>query len=313
MRGYRKSAVVGRRRPSNRPSIPVDIARQVLFEAGHRCAVCGVECPLERAHIIPWRECREHTLDNLICLCANCHGRADTEGWSDETLLEYKERPWVLRHRDAQASTIERKINIKLTVNLSLENFTEHYQRLLTHAVASFLDVSPEDVKVKKIELGSVIVTLEVPLNSVDRLSSHSDFCGFAKHLGHLKVEKLEVVNDLSRPSEEEQLARMWERLLGLKDIGYSDNFFECGGSSLLLLRLQGDMEEEFGIDLPVIELFTHPTIASMAKRIRELREFTGVGMATVAAPPESQIQIKARARAEQRRLRSQRSRRKET
>jgi tetratricopeptide (TPR) repeat protein len=35
--------------PQNRPRIPADIERQVLIEAGHRCAVCGAELPLERA------------------------------------------------------------------------------------------------------------------------------------------------------------------------------------------------------------------------------------------------------------------------
>lgn len=84
----------------SRPSIPADIQRAVLTEAGHRCAVCGESCPLERAHIIPWRRSRTHRTEDLICLCANCHQRADTEKWGEKTLRVYKQRPWVQRRTE---------------------------------------------------------------------------------------------------------------------------------------------------------------------------------------------------------------------
>src|SRR5688572_24335276 len=80
-----------------RPKIPIPVVREILIESGHRCAVCGDSCPLERAHIIPWCESREHSVENLICLCAGCHQRADLENWGPRTLREYKRRPWILR------------------------------------------------------------------------------------------------------------------------------------------------------------------------------------------------------------------------
>ena len=82
---------------SDRPRIPADVERQILIESGHRCAVCGEQFPLDRAHIIPWRDSHEHRAEDLICLCANCHRRADSEKWSHRTLREHKQRPWVLR------------------------------------------------------------------------------------------------------------------------------------------------------------------------------------------------------------------------
>jgi hypothetical protein len=36
-------------------------------------------------------------VENLICLCASCHQRADTEAWGEKALRQYKERPSVLR------------------------------------------------------------------------------------------------------------------------------------------------------------------------------------------------------------------------
>jgi len=90
--------------PQNRPAIPADVERQVLIDAGHRCAVCGCELPLERAHIIAWSQSKDHSAANLLCLCANCHGRADTEGWGAATLREYKQRPWVIRARSEEGA-----------------------------------------------------------------------------------------------------------------------------------------------------------------------------------------------------------------
>src|SRR5262245_13968107 len=83
--------------PQDRPAIPADVQRQVLAEAGHRCAVCGDACPLERAHIVPWHKSKLHDAKNLICLCANCHQRADKERWGAKTLRAYKEKPWILK------------------------------------------------------------------------------------------------------------------------------------------------------------------------------------------------------------------------
>jgi hypothetical protein len=71
---------------SARPSIPIDIQREVLFEARHRCAVCCEPTPLERAHIVAWSKSRDHAATNLIALCANCHTRADNELWGAEYL-----------------------------------------------------------------------------------------------------------------------------------------------------------------------------------------------------------------------------------
>jgi hypothetical protein len=78
--------------------------RQVFYEAGNRCAVCGEVAPLEIAHIIPWSRTRKHTADNLVCLCAGCHGRADREKWDAKLLRRYKREPWITRPRNRDAS-----------------------------------------------------------------------------------------------------------------------------------------------------------------------------------------------------------------
>ncbi len=81
--------------PASRPAIPAATKRRVKVEAGHRCAVCGETNSLEIAHIRTWARSRDHSPENLICLCANCHTRADNEKWGEKDLRLYKENPWV--------------------------------------------------------------------------------------------------------------------------------------------------------------------------------------------------------------------------
>jgi 5-methylcytosine-specific restriction endonuclease McrA len=81
-----------------RPKIPADVAREVLIEAGHRCACCGMPCSVQRAHIIPWSRKKSHDPKDLVALCANCHGLSHKDKWDVKTLREYKRHPWVFKH-----------------------------------------------------------------------------------------------------------------------------------------------------------------------------------------------------------------------
>jgi GAF domain-containing protein/anti-sigma regulatory factor (Ser/Thr protein kinase) len=157
---------------SKRPSIPAEIARQVLIQSGHRCAVCGAGCPLERAHIIPWHKSREHKAEYLICLCANCHQRADLERWGVKTLREYKRRPWVMRQYENTDSRPKPTTRLELTIQMEQEDFNEKNQRWLQYAIAAFLEIPPDAVRVASIEMGSVKVTIELPERDAERLLS---------------------------------------------------------------------------------------------------------------------------------------------
>jgi amino acid adenylation domain-containing protein len=74
------------------------------------------------------------------------------------------------------------------------------------------------------------------------------------------------------RDSVERQLATIWERLLGLSEVGVEDNFFELGGHSLLATRLVAAVREEMGLELSVREIFERPTVAALAVAIAERR-----------------------------------------
>jgi acyl carrier protein len=66
----------------------------------------------------------------------------------------------------------------------------------------------------------------------------------------------------------EELICGLWEEVLGHGGFGIDDNFFELGGHSLLVMRLTFRLEEETGLSPRETDLFTSPTIRSLAKVI---------------------------------------------
>jgi amino acid adenylation domain-containing protein len=72
------------------------------------------------------------------------------------------------------------------------------------------------------------------------------------------------------RNQAEKLVAGIWQQLLGLGDsvVGHDTNFFDHGGHSLLLLRVQDRIREDAGIDIPIADLFQYPTVESLARRL---------------------------------------------
>src|SRR5436853_7431842 len=60
-------------------------------------------------------------------------------------------------------------------------------------------------------------------------------------------------------------IAEIWTDVLKKEPIALHDDFFELGGHSLTGLRAVSRMREEFGIDISVRDLFTSPTLSSLA------------------------------------------------
>lgn len=88
----------------SRPAVPEDLKRQVLIEAGHRCAIPTCKATTtEIAHIVPWKDCKAHTFTNLIALCPNCHTRFDHHEIDRKSMLAYKRNLSLINSRYGDA------------------------------------------------------------------------------------------------------------------------------------------------------------------------------------------------------------------
>lgn len=67
---------------------------------------------------------------------------------------------------------------------------------------------------------------------------------------------------------EEADIAALWRNILGHTRIGLDDNFFDLGGTSLALIQAHSRLTGDRCLDLSVLDLFEHPTIRSLARRI---------------------------------------------
>ncbi len=88
------------------------------------------------------------------------------------------------------------------------------------------------------------------------------------------------------RTPVEEILAGIWAELLGLDRVGAGANFFELGGHSLLATRVMSRLRDTLGVELPLSDLFTAPTLADLAARVdARMKELRRSG-ALASAPP---------------------------
>ena len=68
----------------------------------------------------------------------------------------------------------------------------------------------------------------------------------------------------------EKRLADIWAGLLDCETIGIHDNFFDMGGNSLQIIRLQSELREALNEEIPVTTLFQYSTIHALARRLAQ-------------------------------------------
>jgi acyl-coenzyme A synthetase/AMP-(fatty) acid ligase len=95
----------------------------------------------------------------------------------------------------------------------------------------------------------------------------------------------------------EQQVARVFLDTLDIRRIGLDDNFFDCGGTSLLLIRAHLRLQAQFARPIPVTLMFECPTVRSLAKRLATDRA-SSTGMNAVQQQARRARDAFARARA---------------
>ncbi|HEX7335226.1 MAG TPA: amino acid adenylation domain-containing protein [Pyrinomonadaceae bacterium] len=70
----------------------------------------------------------------------------------------------------------------------------------------------------------------------------------------------------------EEVLVNIWADVLQIERVGVCDSFFDLGGHSLLATQVMSRIREAFGFELPLRELFDHPTVRELAQQLDAAR-----------------------------------------
>ncbi|PTL75146.1 type I polyketide synthase [Vitiosangium sp. GDMCC 1.1324] len=99
------------------------------------------------------------------------------------------------------------------------------------------------------------------------------------------------------RDELEEAVAKLWESMLGITQVGIHDNFFELGGNSLVGIKLIARVREQFGVPVPAVTLYEGPTVEALAKLLK----------AASGGAEEPSDDSESRSRGERRRAKRQR------
>ena len=65
-------------------------------------------------------------------------------------------------------------------------------------------------------------------------------------------------------------IADIWSEVLGIADIGVTEDFFELGGHSLLLVRVATQLRQAFDVELSLRVLFNARTVEAMLDVVLE-------------------------------------------
>jgi len=66
----------------------------------------------------------------------------------------------------------------------------------------------------------------------------------------------------------EQRVGSIVSSLLGVQHVGVNDNFFYLGGNSLFGTQLIARLRDAFQVEVPLLKLFDHPTIAELSQEI---------------------------------------------
>ncbi|NGY62591.1 amino acid adenylation domain-containing protein [Lentzea sp. NEAU-D13] len=107
-----------------------------------------------------------------------------------------------------------------------------------------------------------VVVLESLPLNAngkIDRAALPAPEWGAAP-----ERVRVEPRDDLERT-----VVRVWADVLGVADVGVTDDFFDLGGHSLVAVRVQARLREALGRDVPLRMIFGAPVAEDFAALLR--------------------------------------------
>lgn len=196
-------------------------------------------------------------------------GRSDRQVKIHGFRIELEEVEAILRQhpaiRQAVATVREDELGKqRLVAYLSLHNSTSDLRRFMQERLPEYM------VPTAFVILNAIPLT---PNGKVDY-----------KALPAPEASELEKTYIAPRTPQEEQLAKIWAEVLGLKQVGVDDNFFELGGDSILSIQVISKANQA-GLQLTPKHLFEYQTIAQLAAVAQTTDIKTETGLVTGEVP----------------------------
>jgi acyl carrier protein len=127
-----------------------------------------------------------------------------------------------------------------------------------------FVAASLADFKVPR----QIVIVQEIPKGPTGKIQR----IGLAEKLrAELEALRSQEAFDTSAPRTplETELLSIWQQVLEEQQIGIQDDFLALGGESVQGARILTRVNERFGMDLQISDIFTASTVALMANLIQ--------------------------------------------
>jgi amino acid adenylation domain-containing protein len=145
-------------------------------------------------------------------------------------------------------------------------------------ALVAFVSPSPDGPAVDVAELRAWVAArlpaFMVPgrvevLDRLPRLPNEKlDRTDLRRRASRPAQEAADEAGPAPRTELEHAIAGVWRETLSLAEVGVDQNFFELGGSSVVLSRVYLRLQEVLGRPLEMVDLFRHPTVARLARHL---------------------------------------------
>jgi amino acid adenylation domain-containing protein len=110
-------------------------------------------------------------------------------------------------------------------------------------------------------------------------------------------VVDAESADDKISTNLEEQVAAVWREVLGAEHVGLEDNFFDIGGTSLLLVSVHAKLQALLNRKISVADLFGYTTVRALAERLGD-----GQGKSPSGTSAQAQNQDRVQSQAQKQR-----------
>ena len=145
----------------------------------------------------------------------------------------------------------------------SIQIALRHYERLLAQCVESL------DLPVKAFSLATEEELQTAERSETDLLPISRRALGLLNVAVATEVPVLEPREDVrAETAQDMRMASVWEKVFRRTGLSIHANFFDMGGHSLTLARLQALIQKEYGIRIGAADIFVAPTIALLAARV---------------------------------------------
>ena len=84
--------------------------------------------------------------------------------------------------------------------------------------------------------------------------------------------EKIVAAPKAAISESERDMMRIWRQVLKIEDLEVDSNFFDLGGHSLLLTKMQRILKRDYGVQLTAAQVFRGPTLKAMAAWFEQAR-----------------------------------------